>query len=141
MRLMRFAAAKTCEMFGGFFFLSTNQSLNRASGLQNCDIIIPSSAFVKGRIDALVEEGNDIRRISAAQLENRLKGCWEDMQRVLSNYQNSKRRSSCSFVGNADDNTYNDNNNFRVYTVLILFDSYLSREDVPYLLFFFTVFA
>lgn len=50
----------------------------------------------KGKIDAFVEESKDIRRISAAQMENQLRSFWEDLQRVLSDYQNSKRdKTAC----------------------------------------------
>ncbi|KAL6440135.1 hypothetical protein ACFW04_003030 [Cataglyphis niger] len=41
-----------------------------------------------GKIDAFVEESKDIRRMSAAQMENQLRSFWEDLRRVLSDYQN-----------------------------------------------------
>ncbi|XP_050447034.1 dynein regulatory complex subunit 2-like [Cataglyphis hispanica] len=41
-----------------------------------------------GKIDAFVEESKDIRRLSAAQMENQLRSFWEDLRRVLSDYQN-----------------------------------------------------
>lgn len=45
----------------------------------------------KGKIDAFVEDSKDMRRISTAQLENQLQNFWENLRRVLSDYQNSKR--------------------------------------------------
>ncbi|XP_011336186.3 dynein regulatory complex subunit 2 [Ooceraea biroi] len=40
------------------------------------------------KIDAFVEDSKDIRRISATQLENQLQSSWNDLRRVLSDYQN-----------------------------------------------------
>lgn len=48
----------------------------------------------KGKIDAFVEDSKDTRRISAAQLENQLRNFWEDLRRVLSDYQNSKHEKT-----------------------------------------------
>lgn len=41
-----------------------------------------------------MEDSKDIRRISATQLENQLRSFWEDLRRVLSDYQNSKRNKT-----------------------------------------------
>lgn len=35
-------------------------------------------------------DSKDMRRISAAQLENQLQSSWENLRQVLSNYQNGK---------------------------------------------------
>ncbi|XP_077264769.1 dynein regulatory complex subunit 2 [Temnothorax americanus] len=48
------------------------------------------------KIDAFVEDSKDIRRISAAQLENQLQGSWENLRRILSDYQNkTKNHRKC----------------------------------------------
>jgi len=46
---------------------------------------------VKGKIGAFVEDSKDIRRISATLLENQIRNSWEDLRRILSDYQNSKQ--------------------------------------------------
>ena len=45
---------------------------------------------MKGKIDAFVEDSKDIRRISVTQLENQLQKSWENLRRILWDYQNSK---------------------------------------------------
>lgn len=50
-----------------------------------------AKSIVLGKIDAFVEDSKDIRRISAAQLENQLRSFWEDLRRVLSDYQNKTK--------------------------------------------------
>ncbi|XP_036140337.1 dynein regulatory complex subunit 2 isoform X2 [Monomorium pharaonis] len=48
------------------------------------------------KIDAFVEDSKNIRRISAAQLENQLQSFWENLRQVLSDYQNkTKSRRKC----------------------------------------------
>ncbi|GAB1868026.1 Dynein regulatory complex subunit 2 [Camponotus japonicus] len=47
-----------------------------------------SKSIALSKIDAFVEDSKDTRRISAAQLENQLRNFWEDLRRVLSDYQN-----------------------------------------------------
>jgi len=47
---------------------------------------------MKGKIGAFVEDSNDIRRISVTLLENQIQNSWEDLRRILSDYQNSEIR-------------------------------------------------
>ncbi|KAG5331592.1 DRC2 protein, partial [Acromyrmex charruanus] len=42
------------------------------------------------KIDAFVEDSKDIRRISVTQLENQLQKSWENLRRILSDYQNGR---------------------------------------------------
>lgn len=46
---------------------------------------------MEGKIDEFVEDSKDIRKISAAQFENQLQDSWENLQQILSDYQNSKK--------------------------------------------------
>ncbi|KAG5332170.1 DRC2 protein, partial [Acromyrmex heyeri] len=43
------------------------------------------------KIDAFVEDSKDIRRISVTQLENQLQKSWENLRRILSDYQNETK--------------------------------------------------
>ncbi|XP_072754557.1 dynein regulatory complex subunit 2 [Anoplolepis gracilipes] len=47
-----------------------------------------AKSIALSKIDVFVKDSKDIRRISAAQLENQLRNSWEDLRRVLSDYQN-----------------------------------------------------
>ncbi|XP_025074935.1 dynein regulatory complex subunit 2-like [Pogonomyrmex barbatus] len=52
--------------------------------------------FLEGKIDAFVEDNKDMRRTFAAQLDNQLQNSWENLQQVLSDYQNkTKDRRKC----------------------------------------------
>lgn len=62
------------------------------------DIIISNFYSLTGKIDALVKDNKNIRRISATQLENQLQSTWQILQQVLSDYQNSKQGLIISIV-------------------------------------------
>ncbi|XP_011696423.1 PREDICTED: uncharacterized protein LOC105455071 [Wasmannia auropunctata] len=52
--------------------------------------------MIISKIDAFVEDSKDIRRICAAQFENQLQNSWENLQQILSDYQNkTKFRRKC----------------------------------------------
>ncbi|EGI70071.1 Coiled-coil domain-containing protein 65 [Acromyrmex echinatior] len=57
------------------------------------------------KIDAFVEDSKDIRRISVTQLENQLQKSWENLRRILSDYQNETkdRRKSYETLKNKDE--------------------------------------
>ncbi|XP_020293802.1 coiled-coil domain-containing protein 65-like isoform X2 [Pseudomyrmex gracilis] len=55
------------------------ESLNNVKGI------------VLSKIDALVKDNKNIRRISATQLENQLQSTWQILQQVLSDYQNKTK--------------------------------------------------
>ncbi|KYQ60020.1 Coiled-coil domain-containing protein 65 [Trachymyrmex zeteki] len=57
------------------------------------------------KIDAFVEDSKDIRRISVTQLENQLQKSWENLRRILSDYQNKtkNRRKSYEMLKDTDD--------------------------------------
>lgn len=52
----------------------------------------------EGKIDAFVEDSKDVRRISATQLENQLQESWKNLQRILSDYQNSKETFTIVYI-------------------------------------------
>ncbi|EFN82847.1 Coiled-coil domain-containing protein 65 [Harpegnathos saltator] len=48
------------------------------------------------KIDAFVQDSKDLCRISAGQLENRLRSSWDNLRRILSDYHNkTKNRRKC----------------------------------------------
>ncbi|XP_018352715.1 PREDICTED: coiled-coil domain-containing protein 65-like isoform X2 [Trachymyrmex septentrionalis] len=49
------------------------------------------------KIDAFVEDSKDIRRISVTQLENQLQKSWENLRRILWDYQNKTKLSRKSY--------------------------------------------
>ncbi|KAG5306338.1 DRC2 protein, partial [Pseudoatta argentina] len=59
----------------------------------------------RSKIDAFVEDSKDIRRISVTQLENQLQKSWENLRRILSDYQNETkdRRKSYETLKNKDE--------------------------------------
>lgn len=48
-------------------------------------------SYSKGKIDAFMQDSKDACRILAGQLESQLQNSWDNLQRVLSDYHNSKR--------------------------------------------------
>ncbi|KYN15166.1 Coiled-coil domain-containing protein 65, partial [Trachymyrmex cornetzi] len=57
------------------------------------------------KIDAFVEDSKDTRRISVTQLENQLQKSWENLRRILSDYQNKtkNRRKSYGMLKSKDE--------------------------------------
>ncbi|XP_025997137.1 uncharacterized protein LOC105196228 isoform X1 [Solenopsis invicta] len=72
------------------------QSITHGMQQQMEELLNNVKSIALSKIDAFVEDSKDIRRISVAQLENQLQSSWENLRRVLSDYQNkTKNRRKC----------------------------------------------